>query len=156
MLEENQSLMEALGLKDRDIENLRTQLAQSDKDALLDQKLEELARLEVELSERDRRLAELSITKDTEIHNHRVQLGEKSQRLEELIALSEEEEKQLVEMRKLLEVKEQQINGLMHQLDEKTKEYDLMQHALQRHVGKVDQSVETQLQTVRPSLKLIS
>lgn len=148
--------MEALGLKDRDIENLRTQLAQSDKDALLDQKLEELARLEVELSERDRRLAELSITKDTEIHNHRVQLGEKSQRLEELIALSEEEEKQLVEMRKLLEVKEQQINGLMHQLDEKTKEYDLMQHALQRHVGKVDQSVETQLQTVRPSLKLIS
>ena len=154
MENEKQSLMDALGLRERDLENLKLQIEQTglDRDSLLEQKTEQIARLEEELSERDRRLAELSITKDTEIHNLRVQLSEKTSKLEELIVLSEQEERQLMEMRQLLEVKEQQINGLMQQLDEKSKEYDLMQHALQRHVAKADQSTEVQQQQVHDTL----
>ncbi|XP_031783521.1 golgin subfamily B member 1 isoform X9 [Nasonia vitripennis] len=150
---ENQSLMEALGLRERDIENLKLQIEQTglDRDSQLDQRADQVAHLEAELSERDRRLAELSITKDTEIHNIRVQLSEKNARFEELVALTEEEERQLSEMRKLLEVKEQQINGLTQQLDEKSKEYELMQHALQRHVTKSDQSTEITQQQLEQS-----
>lgn len=148
---ENASLLEALGLRERDLENLKLQLEQTglDRDGQLERKTEELARLEAELAERDRRLAELGVTKDAELHNMRLQLSEKSARLEELQALSEEEERQLAELRQVLQVKEQQINGLVQQLDEKSKEYELMQHALQRHVAaKADVSTEAQLQQV--------
>lgn len=133
---EKQSLLESLGMREHDIQNLRIEIDQraADNNTLLAEKAELVGKLESELSEKDRRLAELSITKDTEIHNLRFQLSEKTAKIDELRALSEEEERQLTEIRNLLEVKEQQINGLSQQLDEKSKEFELIQRALQRHM----------------------
>ncbi|XP_058788968.1 protein lava lamp-like isoform X2 [Phymastichus coffea] len=137
---ERQSLLEPLNLREHDLENLKIQIEQLATE--LDASFEYRTQLETELAERDRRLAELSISKDTDIYNLGVKLNETNTRLEELLALSEEEQRQLIELRQLLQVKEQQMIGLQQQLQEKTKEYELIQLALQRHVGQTEHSAE--------------
>lgn len=87
-----------------------------------------------DLAEKERRLAELSITKDTEIYNLKVLLHERDVRIEELHALSDEENKQLSELKAMLTKKDEEIEELKSHLTEKVQEFELVQSALQRHV----------------------
>ncbi|XP_076231576.1 uncharacterized protein LOC143177513 isoform X2 [Calliopsis andreniformis] len=140
---ENQSILDELRLRDRDIENLKKQLEESfareqRTKAKLDQKEEEFVRVNTDLTEKERRLAELSITKDTELHNLKVQIHEKEVRIEELLALSDEEEKQLAELKNTLEARETEINSLKKILEDKAKEYELIQNVLKKDVPVVD------------------
>ncbi|XP_053973095.1 golgin subfamily B member 1-like isoform X3 [Hylaeus volcanicus] len=137
---ENRSIMDELQLRDRDIENLRIQLAESSKTEQtvkdkLHEKEEEFVRLNVDLAEKERRLAELSITKDAELHNLKVQIHEREVRIEELLALSDEEEKQLNELKNNLEAREMEINSLKTLLEDKVKEYELIQSVLKKDVS---------------------
>ncbi|XP_018360698.1 PREDICTED: protein lava lamp-like isoform X3 [Trachymyrmex cornetzi] len=133
--EENQKLLTELRLKDSDIENLKAQFEQlrttaSNQDNKLQQKEIELMHTIDDLAEKERRLAELSITKDTELHNLKVQIHEKEVRIDELLALSAEEEKQLNELRQALATNETEVNRLKKLLMQKVLEHDLIQHAL--------------------------
>ena len=94
------------------------------------------------MAERDRRLARPNSSEESEINSMRLDLAEKTAKLQELSALNLEEATQLGELRKIVEVKEQQINGLVQQLEEKTKQYELVQHALERHIGDIDMKVQ--------------
>ncbi|XP_018309427.1 golgin subfamily B member 1 isoform X3 [Mycetomoellerius zeteki] len=133
--EENQKLLAKLRLKDSDIENLKAQFEQlrttaSGQDNKLQQKEIELMHTIDDLAEKERRLAELSITKDTELHNLKVQIHEKESRIDELLALSAEEEKQLDELRQALATNETEVNRLKELLMQNVLEHDLIQHAL--------------------------
>ncbi|XP_011051006.1 PREDICTED: protein lava lamp isoform X1 [Acromyrmex echinatior] len=133
--EENQKLLAELRLKNSDIENLKAQFEQlrttaSNQDNKLQQKEIELMHTIDDLAEKERRLAELSITKDTELHNLKVQIHEKEARIDELLTLSAEEEKQLNELRQALEINETEVNRLKKLLMQKVLEHDLIQHAL--------------------------
>ncbi|XP_033217023.1 golgin subfamily B member 1-like isoform X2 [Belonocnema kinseyi] len=143
--EEKELLLTDLKLKEKDIENLRIQFEgiSSDHEEQLQKKMVEVAHAGNDLAEKDRRLAELSITKDAEIHNLNVQIHDRDVRIEELLALSEEEERQLSDLKRILETREQEITDLKQQLEEKVKELELIQHALKRHIMKSDDDDET-------------
>lgn len=143
--EEKELLLTDLKLREKDVENLRIQLEgiSSDHEEQLQMKMVEVAYAGNDLAEKDRRLAELSITKDAEIHNLNVQIHDRDVRIQELLALSEEEERQLSELKRILETREQEISDLKQQLEEKVKELELIQHALKRHILKSDDGDET-------------
>lgn len=149
---ENRSVLDELQLRDRDIENAKRQLQDSSvsgqkmKDEL-HQKEDELIRLSSDLAEKERRLAELSITKDTELYNLRVQIHEKDVRIEELLTLSDEEEKQLKELKTILEAREIEINSLKALLEDKMKEYELIQNVLKKDVPVIDASAAGSVDT---------
>lgn len=141
--EENRKLLAELQLKDSDIENLKTQFEQlrttaNDRGSKLQQKENELMHTIDDLAEKERRLAELSITKDAELHNLKVQIREKEARIDELLALSAEEEKQLDELRQTLVTSETEVNRLRELLAQKVSEHDLIQHALKKDVSVVE------------------
>ncbi|XP_034183069.2 uncharacterized protein LOC117605632 isoform X2 [Osmia lignaria lignaria] len=149
---ENQRMLDELQLRDRDVENLKKQLEelstmeQTMKDKLQG-KEEDLARVSNDLAEKERRLAELSITKDAELHNLNVQIHEKEARIEELMVLSDEEEKQLKELRNVLEARETEINSLKKLLEDKVKEFELIQNVLKKDVSVVGASTSQQGET---------
>jgi len=135
----NQMLLTELQLRNDDIETLKHELEVSrsiidERTDTLQEKVMELMRVTDELEEKERRLAELSITKDTELHNLKVQIREKEARIEEVIALSMEEEKQLNELRQTLVTTETEMNRLKALLEQKVSEYELIQHALKKDV----------------------
>ncbi|XP_043265047.1 golgin subfamily A member 4-like isoform X2 [Colletes gigas] len=152
LLIENKNIMDQLQLRDRDIVNLRKQLEESSmvvgeaKDKLRE-KEEESVRLNADLAEKERRLAELSITKDTELHNLKVQIHEREVRIDELLALSDEEEKQLNELKSTLEARETEINSLKSLLEDKVKEYELIQNVLKKEVSIIDASASGSVET---------
>ncbi|XP_076664584.1 uncharacterized protein LOC143366964 isoform X2 [Andrena cerasifolii] len=142
---QNRNILDELQLKDRDIENLRKQLEESSMTTQrvndrLQQKEGEFIQISTDLAEKERRLAELSITKDAELHNLKVQIHDKEVRIEELMALSDEEEKQLSELKNSLEAREMEINSLKKLLEDKVKEYELIQNVLKKDVPIVDTS----------------
>ncbi|XP_018340854.1 PREDICTED: protein lava lamp-like isoform X2 [Trachymyrmex septentrionalis] len=150
--EENQKLLAELRLKDSNIENLKAQFEQlrttaSNQDNKLQQKEIELMHTIDDLAEKERRLAELSITKDTELHNLKVQIYEKEARIDELLALSAEEEKQLNELRQVLVTNETEVNRLKKLLMQKVLEHDLIQHALK--IDAVEPTSSKSLETVQ-------
>lgn len=141
--EENQKLLTELRLKDSDIENLKAQFEQlqataNDRDSKLQQKETELMHTIDDLAEKERRLAELSITKDTELHNLKVQIHEKEARINELLVLSAEEEKQLDELRQTLMTSETEVNRLKELLVQKVSKHDLIQHALKKDMPVIE------------------
>ncbi|XP_025154799.1 protein lava lamp isoform X2 [Harpegnathos saltator] len=138
--EENHQLLTELRSKDSDVENLKTQLTQlrDDWSGRLQQKENELMQMTDDLTEKERRLAELSITKDTMFHNLKMQINEKETRIEELLALSTEEEKQLSELRQTLMTKETDLKTLKELLEQKVSEYELIQHALKKDVSVIE------------------
>ncbi|XP_076633103.1 uncharacterized protein LOC143347628 isoform X2 [Colletes latitarsis] len=152
LLVEKKNIMDELQLRDKDIENLRKQLEESSmlereaKDKLRE-KEEESVRLNTDLAEKERRLAELSITKDTELHNLKVQIHEREVRIDELLALSDEEEKQLNELKSNLEARETEINSLKSLLEDKVKEYELIQNVLKKDVSIIDASTSGIVET---------
>lgn len=140
LLEENQKLLAELQLRNNDIENLKIQLEQlhaiaNERGSKLQQKENELMHTFDDLAEKERRLAELSITKDTELHNLKMQVREKEARIEEALALSAEEGKQLDELRQTLAATEMEMDRLKESLEQKVSEYELMQHALKKDVA---------------------
>jgi len=155
MSEENQKLLTELQLRNNDIEKLKNELGLShvlidERGNKLQQKENELMHTMDELAEKERRLAELSITKDTELHNLKVQIREKEARIEEVVALSIEEEKQLNELRQTLITTETEVNRLKALLEQKVSEYELIQHALKKNisvsedvVSKISETVQT-------------
>ncbi|XP_024889876.1 protein lava lamp-like isoform X3 [Temnothorax curvispinosus] len=152
--EENQKLLAELRLKDSDIENLKAQFEQlwttaNDRGSKLQQKENELMHTIDDLAEKERRLAELSITKDTELYNLKVQIGEKEARIDELLALSAEEEKQLNELRQTLETSETEVNRLKELLVQKVSEHDLIQHALKRDMPVAEVAPSMSSETVQ-------
>lgn len=155
--EENQKLLTELRLKDSDIENLKAQFEQlrttaNDRGNKLQQKEKELMHTIDDLADKERRLAELSITKDAELHNLKVQIHEKETRIDELLALSAEEEKQLDELKQTLAINEIEVDRLKELLAQKISEHDLIQHALKKDVPDVEaassKSVPETVQTV--------
>jgi len=141
--EENQKLLAELQLKDNDIENLKMQLEElhvivNDRSNKLEQNENALIHATDDLAEKERRLAELSITKDAELHNLKMQIREKEARIEELLALSTEEEKQLDELRHILTTRETEVNKLKELLEQKVSEYELIQHALKKDVSVIE------------------
>ncbi|XP_071566020.1 uncharacterized protein [Temnothorax nylanderi] len=152
--EENQKLLVELRLKDNDIENLKAQFEQlrmtaNDRGRKLQQKENELMHTIDDLAEKERRLAELSITKDTELYNLKVQIGEKEGLIDELLALSAEEEKQLDELRQTLEISETEVNRLKELLVQKVSEHNLIQHALKRDVPVAEVAPSKSSETVQ-------
>jgi len=152
--EENQKLLAELRLKDSDIENLKTQFEQlrttaNDRSSKLQQKENELIHTIDDLAEKERRLAELSITKDAELHNLKVQIREKEARIDELLALSAEEEKQLDELRQTLATSETEVNRLRELLTQKVSEHDLIQHALKKDAPVVEATPSKNSETVQ-------
>ncbi|XP_011868344.1 PREDICTED: protein lava lamp isoform X2 [Vollenhovia emeryi] len=150
--EENHKLLEELRLKDSDMENLKAQFEQlrttaNDRGSKLQQKENELMHTIDDLAEKERRLAELSITKDTELHNLKVQIREKEARIDELLALSAEEEKQLDELRQTLAASDTEVNRLKELLAQKVSEHALIQHALKKEVP-VEAASSKSLETV--------
>ncbi|CAL1684147.1 unnamed protein product [Lasius platythorax] len=151
--EENQKLLAELQLKDSDIENLKMQLEQlqitaDDRSIKLTEKENALMHTTDDLAEKERRLAELSITKDAELHNLKMQIHEKEARIEELLALSAEEEKQLDELRHTLAVRETEVNRLRELLEQKISEYELIQHALKKDVSVIETAAPKSPETV--------
>ncbi|XP_025263036.1 protein lava lamp isoform X2 [Camponotus floridanus] len=141
--EENHKLLAELELKDKDIANLKMQLEEvqvivNDRSNKLEQKENALIRATDDLAEKERRLAELSITKDAELHDLKMQIREKEARIEELLALSTEEERQLDELRYILATRETEMNQLKELLEQKVSEYELMQHALKKDASVVE------------------
>ncbi|CAK9810672.1 Protein lava lamp [Anthophora quadrimaculata] len=158
---ENRNILGELELRDRDIENIKKQLQQSSmvEETMRNefhQKDEELMRVSSELAEKERRLAQLSITKDTELHNLMVQIREKDARIEELSALIDEEEKQLTELRNTLESRETEINSLKALLEDKVKEHELIQNVLKKDVSVIDTSVAERLEASGEDVKTTS
>ncbi|KAL0120262.1 hypothetical protein PUN28_008136 [Cardiocondyla obscurior] len=152
--EENQKLLAELRLKNNDIENLKTQFERlqtttDDRGSKLQQKENELMHTIDELAEKERRLAELSITKDTELYNLKVQIHEKEVRIDELLALSAEEERQLDHLRQTLEDSEAEVNRLKELLVQKVSEHDLIQHALKKDVSVVEAGSSKSSETVQ-------
>lgn len=144
--EENQKLLSELRLRDNDIENLKTQLEQlrvvaTERGDKLQRKEDELMHVFDDLAEKERRLAELSITKDAELHNLKVQIREKETRVEELVTLSMEEEKQLEELRQTLTAREEEITKLKELLEQKISEYEMIQHALKKDVSVIEAAI---------------
>ncbi|XP_076182012.1 uncharacterized protein LOC143154091 isoform X2 [Ptiloglossa arizonensis] len=142
---ENKNILDELQSRNRDIENLSIRLRESSMmeqrtKEKLHQKEEEFVRVSTDLAEKERRLAELSITKDTELHNLKVQIHEREVRIEELLVLSDEEEKQLNELKKNLESRETEINSLKTLLEDKVKEMELIQNVLKKDVSIMDTS----------------
>ncbi|XP_072743713.1 uncharacterized protein [Anoplolepis gracilipes] len=152
--EENRKLLAELQLKDHDIENLKIQLeelqitvnAQSNK---LEQKEDALTHATEDLAKKERRLAELSITKDTELHNLKMQILEKDARIEELLVLSTEEEKQLDELKHTLAASETEMNRLKELLEQKVSEYELIQHALKKDMPVIEAAAPKNSETVQ-------
>nr|XP_031848845.1 golgin subfamily A member 4-like isoform X2 [Nomia melanderi] len=142
---ENRNILSELQLRDRDIENLRKQLVDSSTVGQrltddLHQKEELIVQVNADLAEKERRLAELSITKDAELHNLKVQIHEKEVRIEELSALFDEEQKQLRDLKNTLEARETEINSLKTLLEDKVKEYEMIQNVLKKDVSIMDTS----------------
>lgn len=138
--EENKKLLADLQLKDNDIENLKTHLEKlqvtvDNQNNKLEQKEDALIHAIDDLAEKERRLAELSITKDAELHKLKMQILEKEARIEELLTLSAEEEKQLDELRYTLTARETEVNRLKDLLEQKVSEYELIQHALKKDMS---------------------
>ncbi|KAL6447475.1 hypothetical protein ACFW04_000005 [Cataglyphis niger] len=151
--EENQKLLAELQLKDNHIENLKMRLEElqvivNDQNNKLEQNEKALMHAIDDLTEKERRLAELSITKDAEFHNLKMQIREKETRIEELLALSAEEEKQLDELRHILAVKETEVNRLKELLDQKVSEYELIQHTLKKDVSVIEAAASKSSETV--------
>lgn len=142
---ENQKILDELSFNNRDIENLKGQLmelsttGQRAKDELR-RKEEDLMRVNSDLAEKERRLAELSITKDAELHNLKIQIYEKDARIEELVSLYEEGEKRFTELKNTLTAREIEINSLKTLLEDKVKEYQLIQSVLKKDVSVLDTS----------------
>lgn len=141
--EENQKLLAELQLRNSDIENLKMQLEDlqiimNDRSNKLEQNENALMHATDDLAEKERRLAELSITKDAELYNLKMQIQEKEARIEELLALSTEEEKQLDELRHILAAREAEMNKLKEMLEQKVSEYELIQHALKKDVSAIE------------------
>lgn len=152
--EENQKLLAELRLKDNDIENLKAQFEQlrttaNDRGNKLQQKENELMHTIDNLAEKERRLAELSITKDAELHNLKVQIHEKESRVDELLALSAEEEKQLDELRQTLVTSETEVNRLKELLMQKVSEHDLIQHALKKDAPVIETAPSKSSETIQ-------
>ncbi|XP_060816665.1 golgin subfamily B member 1-like isoform X1 [Bombus pascuorum] len=145
LVKENQNILNELRLRDTDIENLKKQLKefstieQTMKNEL-HQKDEELIRVSSDLAEKERRLAELSITKDAELHNLKIQIHEKEERIEEVLASYDEARKQLTELKNTLAARETEINSLKTLLEEKVKEYELIRNVLTKDVPATDTS----------------
>lgn len=141
--EEKHKLLAGLCSKNNDIENLKTQLLQlrDDYNNKLQQRENELMHATDDLAEKERRLAELSITKDAELHNLKMQIREKEARIEELLTLSAEEEKQLDELRQTLAARETEVVTLKELLEQKISEYELIQHALKKDVSVIEAAV---------------
>ncbi|XP_011157500.2 protein lava lamp isoform X2 [Solenopsis invicta] len=151
--QENQKLLTELQLKDSDIENLKTQFEQlqtiaNDRGNKLQQKENELMHTIDDLAEKERRLAELSIIKDTELHNLKVQIHEKEVRIDELLVLSAEEEKQLNELRQTLAISETEMRRLQELLIQKVSDHDLIQHALKKDISTVETAPSKSSETV--------
>lgn len=142
--EENEKLLAELELKDKDLANLKMQLEElqvivNDRGNKLEQKENALIRATDDLAEKERRLAELSITKDAELHDLKMQILEKEARIEELLALSMEEERQLDELRYILATRETEVNQLKELLERKVSEDELqVQHTLKRDASVVE------------------
>ncbi|XP_043791932.1 golgin subfamily B member 1-like isoform X3 [Apis laboriosa] len=142
---ENQKILDELSFNNRDIENLKSQLMelstteQRTKDELR-RKEEDLIRVNSDLAEKERRLAELSITKDAELHNLKIQIYEKDARIEQLVSLYEEGEKRFTELKNTLTAREVEINSLKTLLEDKVKEYQLIQNVLKKDVSVLDTS----------------
>lgn len=151
--EENQKLLTELQLKDSHIENFKMRLEElqviaDDQSNKLEQNEKALMRAIDDLTEKERRLAELSITKDAELHNLKMQIREKEARIEELLALSAEEEKQLDELKHILAIRETEVNRLKELLDQKVSEYELIQHALKKDVSVIEAAASKSSETV--------
>jgi len=151
---ENQKLLTELQLRNNDIEKLKNELELSrilidERGNKLQQKENELMHTMDELAEKERRLAELSIIKDTELHNLKVQIREKEARIEEVVALSIEEEKQLNELRQTLITTETEVNRLKALLEQKVSEYELIQHALKKDISVGESAVSKISETVQ-------
>ncbi|XP_015517544.2 golgin subfamily B member 1 isoform X1 [Neodiprion lecontei] len=132
---ETQELLATLQLKETDVINLRMQMEQSNSHYIdnLRNKDEELLLSKSDLAENERRLAEVSVTKDAEIHNLKVQIHDKDVRIDEMAALMEEEERQLNELRQVVESKEEEIINLKTLLAETVQEYEIIQKSLSRN-----------------------
>lgn len=145
---ENQKILDELSFNNRDIESLKSQLTelstteQRTKDELR-RREEDLLRVNSDLAEKKRRLAELSITKDAELHNLKIQISEKDARIEELVSLYEEGEKRFTELKNTLSAREIEINSLKTLLEDKVKEYQLIQNVLKKDVSVLDTSTST-------------
>ncbi|XP_070167505.1 golgin subfamily A member 4 isoform X3 [Polyergus mexicanus] len=151
--EENQKLLAELQLKDSNIENLKMHLEElqiivDDQSNKLEQNEKTLMHAIDDLAEKERRLAELSITKDAELHNLKMQIREKEARIEELLALSTEEEKQLDELKHTLAARETEVNRLKELLEQKVSEYELIQHALKKDVSIIEAAASKSSETV--------
>lgn len=96
--------------------------------------------MNTDFAEKERRLAELSNTKDAELHNLKIQIHEKEARIEELSALFDGEQKQLRDLKNTLEARETEINSLKVLLEDKVKEYELIQSVLKKDVSVIDTS----------------
>lgn len=154
LLEENQKLLTELRLKDNDIKNLKAQFGQlrttaNDQDNKWQQKENELMHAIDDLTEKERRLADLSTTKDTELYNLKAQIREKETRIDDLLALSAEEEKQLDELRQTLATSETEVNRLKELLVQKISEHDLIEHALKKDVSIVEPASSKSSETVQ-------
>ncbi|XP_012232589.2 protein lava lamp isoform X2 [Linepithema humile] len=118
LLEQQQRLLAEFQLKDADIKTLKTQLEQlqittDERGNKLQEKENESKRLMYaidNLAEKERRLAE-------ELYNLKVQIDEKEARVEELLALSAEEEKELNDLRKALYNSETKVKELQSVLE---------------------------------------
>ncbi|KAK1124468.1 hypothetical protein K0M31_006819 [Melipona bicolor] len=148
LAKENQNVLDELRLRGRDIENLTEQLKEFSMTEQilkneLHQKDEELIQVNSNLAEKVRRLAELSITKDAELHNLKIQIYEKEERIEELLALYDKEQKQLIELKNTLAARETEINSLKTLLEDKVKEYQLIQNVLKKDVPVIETSVRS-------------
>lgn len=148
LAKENQNVLDELRLRGRDIENLTEQLKEFSMTEQilkneLHQKDEELIRVNSNLAEKIRRLAELSITKDAELHNLKIQIYGKEERIEELLALYDKEQKQFIELKNTLAARETEINSLKTLLEDKVKEYQLIQNVLKKDVPVIETSVQS-------------
>lgn len=155
---ENQKILDELSFNNRDIENLKSQLMelstteQRTKDELR-RKEEDLIQVNSDLAEKERRLAELSITKDAELHNLKIQIYEKDARIEELVSLYEEGEKRFTELKNTLTAREVEINSLKTLLEDKVKEYQLIQNVLKKDVSVLDTSTTLNTETSDEKIK---
>lgn len=151
--EENQKLLAELRSKNNDIENLKTQFGQLrtttiDEDSKWQEKENELMHTIDNLAEKERRLADLSTTKDTELYNLKVQIREKETRINDLMALSAEEEKQLDELRQSLAISETEVNRLKELLIQKISEHDLIEYTLKKDVSIIETAPSKSSETI--------
>lgn len=138
--EENKKLLMELRSKDNDIENLKMQLRtiSINQDDKWQRKENELMHMIDDLTEKERKLTDLSITKDTKLYDLKMQIREKEIRINDLLALSTEEEKQLDELRQTLATSETEINRLKELLVQKISEHDLTKHTLKKDISVIE------------------